>query len=66
MMKRIGQAMEERGETVEYLHCSGDPDSLDGIHIPRIHVSIVDGTAPHAAAPLGHLVAASSISFATV
>ena len=51
MMKKIGDAMEERGETVEYLHCSGDPDSLDGVHIPRIKTAIIDGTAPHIVEP---------------
>ena len=51
MMKRIGQAMEERGEQVEYLYCSGDPKSLDGVHIPRIRVAVVDGTAPHVVEP---------------
>lgn len=51
MMKKIGAAMEEQGETVEYLFCSGDPDSLDGIHIPRIRTAIVDGTAPHVVEP---------------
>ena len=51
MMKTIGAAMEEAGETVEYLHCSGDPDSLDGVHIPRIRTAIVDGTAPHVVEP---------------
>lgn len=54
LMARIGEAMEEAGEDVEYLHCSGDPSSLDGIHIPRIRTAIVDGTAPHDTAPLGH------------
>ena len=47
MMRKIGAAMEERGEQVEYLYCSGDPQSLDGVHIPRIKTAIVDGTAPH-------------------
>lgn len=56
MMRRIGEAMEERGEEVEYLHCSGDPDSLDGVHIPRLRTAVVDGTAPHGIAPLGHPV----------
>ena len=32
MMRRIGKAMEDRGEDVEYLYCSGDPNSLDGVH----------------------------------
>lgn len=51
MMRRIGQAMEERGETVEYLHCSGDPDSLDGVYISRIATAVVDGTSPHIIEP---------------
>lgn len=51
MMRTIGRAMEDRGEEVEYLYCSGDPQSLDGIHIPRIRTAIVDGTAPHVIEP---------------
>ncbi len=47
MMRAIGQAMEKKGEQVEYLYCSGDPSSLDGVHIPRIRTAVVDGTAPH-------------------
>ena len=47
MMRRIGKAMEDRGEDVEYLYCSGDPNSLDGVHIPRVGAAIVDGTSPH-------------------
>ena len=51
MMRRIGAAMEEKGEQVEYLYCSGDPGSLDGVHVPRIGAAIVDGTAPHVIEP---------------
>lgn len=51
LMRRIGAAMEEKGEEVEYLYCSGDPDSLDGVHIPRIRTAVVDGTAPHIIEP---------------
>ena len=46
-MKRIGQAAEEHGEAVEYIHCSGDPDSLDGVYLPKKRTAYVDGTAPH-------------------
>ena len=46
-MKRIGEAGEDAGEEVEYIHCSGDPDSLDGVYLPQRHVAYVDGTAPH-------------------
>lgn len=52
MMRKIGAAMEARGEKVEYLHCSGDPDSLDGVHIPRISTAVVDGTSPHIIEPI--------------
>lgn len=61
LMKKIGEAMEERGEVVEYLHCSGDPDSLDGVHIPRIRTAVVDGTAPHGNVSKGHCRKKSSI-----
>ena len=46
-MKRIGHAAESAGLTVEYILCSSDPDSLDGIYIPALRVGYVDGTAPH-------------------
>ncbi len=51
MMRTIGKAMEDLGEDVEYLYCSGDPKSLDGVHIPRIRTAVVDGTAPHVIEP---------------
>ena len=28
LMRRVAQAMEEKGASVEYIACSGDPDSL--------------------------------------
>lgn len=46
-MRRIGTAAEERGLAVEYVLCSGDPDSLDGVFIPALSLGYVDGTAPH-------------------
>lgn len=50
-MRRIGEAAERRGLDVEYILCSGDPDSLDGVYIPSLHVGYVDGTAPHVLDP---------------
>ena len=47
-MKKIGQAAENAGMTVEYILCSGDPASLDGIYIKESRTAYVDGTAPHA------------------
>ena len=63
-MREIGRAMEAAGTPVEYLWCSGDPDSLDGVVLPELHCAVVDGTAPHGTAPLGH--PAKKSDFATV
>ena len=47
LMKRVGKAAEDAGLPVEYVLCSGDPDSLDGVWLPALHTGFVDGTAPH-------------------
>ena len=46
-MRKIGRHAEEIGLDVEYVLCSGDPDSLDGVYIPALNLGYVDGTAPH-------------------
>ncbi len=46
-MKRVAQSAETMGLDVEYVLCSGDPDSVDGIYIPAWKTAYVDGTAPH-------------------
>ena len=51
LMKQVGRAMEERGHSVEYIRCSGDPDSLDAVVIPALGAAVVDGTAPHVVEP---------------
>lgn len=50
-MRRIGAAAESRGLDVEYVLCSGDPDSLDGVYIPALGAAWCDGTAPHVTEP---------------
>ena len=50
-MRRIGTEAEQRGLDVEYIFCSGDPDSLDGVYIPALRKGWVDGTTPHAQEP---------------
>lgn len=50
-MRKIGARAEERGLDVEYVICSGDLDSLDGVYIPALHLGWVDGTAPHVIDP---------------
>ena len=46
-MKKIGKACEEMGLDVQYVICSGDPESLDGVYISALHTGFVDGTSPH-------------------
>lgn len=50
-MHEIGRTMELAGAAVEYLWCSGDPDSLDGVLLPDIGCGVVDGTSPHTMEP---------------
>ena len=48
LMKYVADQAEKRGLQVEYIPCSGDPESLDAILLPERRAAIVDGTAPHA------------------
>ena len=50
-MRRIGAAFAERGHAVEYLICSSDPHSLDGVVARKAGFAIIDGTAPHIVDP---------------
>ena len=50
-MKRIGAHFSAKGFNVEYFFCSSDCSSLDGVRIPKLCFSIVDGTAPHVVDP---------------
>lgn len=50
-MKKLASRAEEQGYAVEYILCSGDPESLDGIYIPALHLGFADATAPHILEP---------------
>lgn len=50
-MKVLASRAEEQGFSVEYILCSGDPESLDGIYIPALHLGFADATAPHILEP---------------
>ncbi len=50
-MRTIADGMEKEGFEVQYILCSGDPDSIDGIFIPETGTAFVDGTAPHVIEP---------------
>lgn len=47
MIRRVAEHYEDMGKEVEYIHCSSDPDSLDGIIVDELGICIADGTAPH-------------------
>ncbi len=51
LLKRAAARVVERGLSVDYIHCSADPDSLDGIAVPARSLVMLDGTAPHTVEP---------------
>ncbi len=51
LMRKLGAAAEQAGLDVEYVLCSGDPDSLDGVYLPQLRCGVTDGTAPHVQEP---------------
>lgn len=51
-MRRIAQAAADHGYDTECVLCSGDPDSLDGVYIPALHIGFMDATDPHAGEPV--------------
>lgn len=51
LMKKLANEWLEKGYDVEYIHCSSDPDSIDGVIFPALKIGIVDGTEPHVVEP---------------
>lgn len=51
LMKGVGNHFAEQGEDVDFLWCSSDPDSLDGIVLKKRRIALLDGTAPHVVDP---------------
>ncbi|ARK30609.1 PRK06851 family protein [Halalkalibacter krulwichiae] len=51
LMKTVGEEMVNKGLDIEFLHCSSDNNSIDGVIIPQYKIGIVDGTAPHVIEP---------------
>ncbi|MCL6560232.1 MAG: PRK06851 family protein [Firmicutes bacterium] len=50
-MRRIGEDLLNSGYDLEFMCCSSDNDSLDGLVVPSIRVALIDGTAPHVLDP---------------
>jgi len=48
-MKKVAKHL---GGDCEFFYCSGDPESLDGIHNKKAKIAVFDGTAPHTIDPL--------------
>ncbi|MBR3767921.1 MAG: hypothetical protein IKL10_06755 [Clostridia bacterium] len=51
LMKKIAAECDKRGKFCERIYCSSDPNSLDGVIIPSLKISIADGTSPHVLEP---------------
>lgn len=51
-MKRIGEEFAAMGENVDFLHCSADENSLDGVVLQNRKVAVIDGTSPHTTDPV--------------
>ena len=63
LMKKIAKRAQDKDLTIEYMHCSSDPESLDGIHITDKNYIMFDSTSPHMQDPV--LISAGEISFNT-
>lgn len=51
LMRCVGKHFLEKGERVEYIYCSSDSSSLDGVILRDRETAIVDGTSPHVIEP---------------
>lgn len=51
LMKKVMKEGLNRGYSVECWHCSGDPNSLDGVLLKDLSLAVIDATAPHAVEP---------------
>lgn len=51
-MRNIGEYFLGKGEAVDFLWCSSDTESIDGILLQDRKVAMIDGTAPHIVDPI--------------
>ncbi len=51
-MKRVAEHFANLGESIDYLHCSADENSLDGVVIKERKIALIDGTSPHMTDPI--------------
>ena len=50
-MRHFASHAIQKGEEVILCPCSSDPESLDGVILPRKKMVLLDGTAPHVVEP---------------
>lgn len=51
-MKRVAEHFANLGDSIDYLHCSADENSLDGVLIKDRNIALIDGTSPHITDPI--------------
>ncbi len=52
LMRKLGLELAKRDFNIEFMHCSSDNNSLDGIVIPELKIAMLDGTSPHMVDPV--------------
>lgn len=62
-LKKIGDKLAAAGESIDYLHCSADDNSLDGIVVSDRKIAFIDGTSPHVIDPITPGAVDSIINF---
>ncbi len=63
LMKQLANHLNDSGETVECIHCSSDPSSLDGVICHEKKFAIIDATAPHVVEPSYPIAVEKVLSF---
>lgn len=62
-LKRVGEKLSGSGQNVDFLHCSADEHSLDGILLVDKKIAFIDGTSPHIIDPITPGAVDSIINF---
>lgn len=52
LMRKVGLELAKQGLNIEFMHCSSDNNSLDGVVIPKLRIAMIDGTSPHIVDPV--------------
>lgn len=51
-MRKIGEKLLNDGHDIDFMHCSSDNGSLDGIVLRDKKIAMIDGTSPHIVDPI--------------